>query len=41
MRRLPKKADGKRFTLNLLSAGWFAENGKVGAIVKQGWRMRA
>ena len=32
----PKKADGKRFTLNLLSAGWFAENGKIGAIVKQG-----
>jgi len=31
-----KKADGKRFTLNLLAAGWFAENGKVGAIVKQG-----
>ncbi|MPZ30389.1 MAG: ABC transporter substrate-binding protein [Rhodospirillales bacterium] len=32
----PKKAGGKRFTLNLLAAGWFAENGKVGAIVKQG-----
>jgi peptide/nickel transport system substrate-binding protein len=32
----PKKADGKRFTLNLLAAGWFAENGKIGAIVKQG-----
>jgi peptide/nickel transport system substrate-binding protein len=31
----PKKADGKRFTLNLLSAGWFPENGKVGAYVKQ------
>lgn len=31
----PKKADGKRFTLNLLAAGWFAENGKVGALVKQ------
>jgi peptide/nickel transport system substrate-binding protein len=31
----PKKADGKRFTLNLLSAGWFQENGKVGAYVKQ------
>ena len=35
-RAIPKKADGKRFTLNLLSAGWFAENGKIGAIVKQG-----
>jgi peptide/nickel transport system substrate-binding protein len=32
----PKKAGGKRFTLNLLAAGWFAENGKAGAIVKQG-----
>ena len=32
----PKKAGGKRFTLNLVAAGWFAENGKVGAIVKQG-----
>ena len=32
----PKKNGGKRFTLNLLAAGWFAENGKVGAIVKQG-----
>ena len=32
----PKKADGKRFTLNLLAAGWFTENGKIGAIVKQG-----
>lgn len=31
----PKKGDGKRFTLNLLSAGWFQENGKVGAYVKQ------
>jgi peptide/nickel transport system substrate-binding protein len=31
-----KKADGKRFTLNLLAAGWFTENAKVGAIVKQG-----
>ena len=34
----PKKADGKRFTLNLVAAGWFAENGKIGAIVKQGAR---
>jgi len=33
---LPKKDDGKRFTVNLLSAGWFTENAKVGAIVKQG-----
>ena len=32
----PKKADGKRFTVRLLAAGWFPENGKVGAIVKQG-----
>ena len=32
----PKKNGGKQFTLNLLAAGWFAENGKVGAIVKQG-----
>jgi peptide/nickel transport system substrate-binding protein len=32
----PRKAGGKRFTLNLVAAGWFAENGKVGAIVKQG-----
>jgi peptide/nickel transport system substrate-binding protein len=31
----PKKAGGKRFTLNLLAAGWFDENGKVGAVVKQ------
>ena len=32
----PKKAGGKRFTLNLVAAGWFADNGKVGAMVKQG-----
>ena len=31
----PKKADGKRFSLNLLAAGWFPENGKIGAYVKQ------
>jgi peptide/nickel transport system substrate-binding protein len=31
----PKKADGKRFTLNLLAAGWFTENAKIGAYVKQ------
>jgi peptide/nickel transport system substrate-binding protein len=32
------KRNGKtpRFTVNLLAAGWFAENGKIGAIVKQG-----
>jgi len=31
----PKKADGKRFSLNLVAAGWFPENGKIGAYVKQ------
>jgi peptide/nickel transport system substrate-binding protein len=31
----PKKGDGKRFTLNLLAAGWFTENGKIGSYVKQ------
>ena len=31
----PKKPDGKRFTVNLLAAGWFTDNGKVGAYVKQ------
>jgi len=31
----PKKAGGKRFSLNLLAAGWFAENGKIGSYVKQ------
>ncbi len=31
----PKKADGKRFAINLLAAGWFTENGKIGAYVKQ------
>jgi peptide/nickel transport system substrate-binding protein len=31
-----RKPDGKRFSVNLLAAGWFAENGKIGAIVKQG-----
>lgn len=32
------KRHGKapRFTVNLLAAGWFADNGKVGGIVKQG-----
>jgi peptide/nickel transport system substrate-binding protein len=33
---LPKKADGKRFTLDLVAGGWFADNGKVGILVKQG-----
>lgn len=32
----PKKTRGKRFTLDLVAAGWFAENGKIGAIVEQG-----
>ncbi|TWA57396.1 peptide/nickel transport system substrate-binding protein [Azospirillum baldaniorum] len=32
---LPRKADGKRFAVNLLAAGWFEENGKVGAYLKQ------
>ena len=27
--------DGKRFTVNLLAAGWFEENGKAGQFVKQ------
>lgn len=31
----PKKADGKRFTLNLLASGWSEENGKAGAYLKQ------
>ena len=30
----PKK-DGKRFTVNLLAAGWFTENEKVGQYIKQ------
>lgn len=32
----PRKGAARRFTVNLVAAGWFAENGKVGAIVKQG-----
>lgn len=32
----PKKGKDSRFTVNLLAAGWFAENGKIGAVVKQG-----
>lgn len=31
----PKKADGKRFKLNLLASGWSEENGKSGAYLKQ------
>ncbi len=32
----PKKAGAKRFKLNLVAAGWFAENARIGAIVEQG-----
>ncbi len=32
----PKKARGKRFTVDLVAAGWFPENGRIGAIVAQG-----
>lgn len=32
---LPRKADGKRFTVTLVSAGWFVENGKAGQYLKQ------
>lgn len=32
----PKKAGGTRFELSLVAGGWFAENGKVAAIVAQG-----
>jgi peptide/nickel transport system substrate-binding protein len=32
----PKKGNAPRFSVNLLAAGWFTENGKIGAIVKQG-----
>lgn len=31
----PRKADGKRFTAGLLASGWYEENGKVGAYLKQ------
>jgi peptide/nickel transport system substrate-binding protein len=31
----PQKGKTKRFTLDLVAAGWFAENGQVGAAVKQ------
>src|SRR5690606_24619064 len=30
-----KKADGKRFDINLLASGWSEENGKTGAYLKQ------
>ena len=32
---LLKKGGGKRFALNLVAAGWFPENGRIGAYVKQ------
>ncbi len=32
----PKKGWGKRFSVELVAGGWFADNGKVGTIVKQG-----
>lgn len=32
---LPRKADGKRFTVRLVAAGWFGENGKAGQYIKQ------
>jgi peptide/nickel transport system substrate-binding protein len=31
----PKKANGKRFSANLLAAGWFEVNGNIGSYVKQ------
>ncbi|WP_453959297.1 ABC transporter substrate-binding protein [Amorphus suaedae] len=31
----PEKDGGKRFTVRLLAAGWFEENGKIGQFVKQ------
>jgi peptide/nickel transport system substrate-binding protein len=31
----PKKADGKRFTINLVAGGWSAELPKIGAYAKQ------
>ena len=31
----PKKGNTPRFKVNLVAGGWFPENGKVGAIVKQ------
>src|SRR4029079_7208177 len=31
----PKKGNTPRFKLNLVAGGWFPENGKVGAVVKQ------
>jgi len=32
---LKKGADGKRFTVQLVAAGWFEENGKIGQYIKQ------
>ena len=32
---LPRKSDGKRFTVRLVAAGWFVENGKAGQYIKQ------
>ena len=32
----PKKARGKRFKVDLVAAGWFPENGRIGTIVAQG-----
>lgn len=31
----PRKADGRRFAANLQASGWYEENGKVGAYLKQ------
>lgn len=31
----PQKGKARRFTLELVAAGWFADNGRVGAYVKQ------
>ena len=35
-RAIRRRATRRASALNLLAAGWFAENGKIGAIVKQG-----
>ena len=32
---LPRKDGGRRFSVNLLAAGWFTENGKAGQYLKQ------
>lgn len=34
---LKRGADGRRFPVNLLASGWYEENGKVGAYLKQAW----